>query len=422
MTDPYKRERIYRHAVQVGEAQKRLGAFVSPTDREWVPLEQAYGRYLAEDIPASHPLPHFRRSGMDGFAVRTADLREASADRPVCLKVIEHVPCGFVPGKRLEPGTAARTMTGAMVPEGADAVVRLEAVQEEIRDGEPHIRISRRIPPGDNVSEIGSELPEGALILRRGRRIRSGELAVLAAYGCHRVPVFRAPVVAIFSTGAELLRVEEPLQPGKIRNSNAHMLAGLVRQAGGVPLWLGQIGDDLDAARAKMAEGLDRADLVISTGGVSVGDHDVLTDLFLRWEGETLFNKVAMRPGSPTTAGVLDGKICLALSGNPGACFVGFHLFARPVLLGMQGCGDPYLPEIKAVLQGRNAKADAYTRFVRGRLLYTDDGRVGAEPVGQDKSSVMTSIKDADCLIRIPPGKTETAEGSLVTALHLPEA
>lgn len=393
-TDPkHRQDRFRRHAVQVKEAQKMIEPYIAPLDKEFVCLEQAYGRYLAEDIVAAHPLPHFRRSGMDGFSVRTDDLRDASSEKPVCLKVIENVPCGFVPQKRLEPGTAARTMTGAMVSEGADAVIRLEMTREFVIDGETYISVSRRIQRGDNVSEVGSELHEGELVLTRGRKIRSGEMAVLAEYGYHQVPVFRSPVVAIFSTGAELLRVEEPLQPGKIRNSNAYMLAGLVRNAGGVPLWLGQIGDEVEEARIKMTEAIRTADLVISTGGVSVGDYDILTDLFLQWEGKTLFNKVAMRPGSPTTAGVLGGKICMALSGNPGACFVGFQLFVRPVLLGMQGCSETYLPEIAAIMLENYAKTDAYTRYVRGRTVFSSDGHVHAAPVGQDKSSVMTSIK-----------------------------
>jgi molybdopterin molybdotransferase len=416
----HRQDRFRRHAVQVKEAQKMIEPYLAPLDTEFVCLEQAYGRYLAEDIVAAHPLPHFRRSGMDGFSVRTDDIRDASSEKPVCLKVIENVPCGFVPQKRLEPGTAARTMTGAMVSEGADAVIRLEMTREFEIDGESYLSVTRPIQPGANVSEVGSELHEGAVVVTRGRTIRSGEMAILAEYGYHQVQVFRSPVVAIFSTGAELLRVDEPVQPGKIRNSNAHMLAGLVRQAGGVPRWLGQIGDDVEEARIKMTEAVNTADLVISTGGVSVGDYDVLADLFLQWEGKTLFNKVAMRPGSPTTAGVLDGKICIALSGNPGACFVGFHLFVRPVLLGMQGCGETQLPEFAAILSETYAKTDAYTRYVRGRTVVSDDGHVYVEPVGQDKSSVMSSIKDSDCLICIPPGKGGATKGSVVTALRLP--
>jgi molybdopterin molybdotransferase len=415
----YKEARLKRHAVQVAQAQELIKPYIRTLESERVPLERAYGSYLAVDVAASHPLPHFRRSGMDGFSIRTDDLRGVSPDAPVRLEVIEQVPCGAVPRKRLERGTAARTMTGAMVSEGADAVIRLEMTQEETLGGIPHIIVTKPIRPGANVSEVGSELEEGAVIARQGCKIRSGETALLAVYGCHRVPVYRAPIVAILSTGEELLEVDEPLQPGKIRNSNAPMLAGLVRQAGGVPRWIGKIGDDLDETRQRVHEALASADLVISTGGVSVGDYDAMADFFLQWEGKTLFNKVAMRPGSPTTAGVLGGKLCFALSGNPGACFVGFHLFVRPVLLGMQGSGENHLPEIKAFMPQGYAKTDAYTRYVRGRIVFCGDGRVCVEPAGQDKSSIVTSIKESDCLICIPPGKEETVPGSLVSVLCL---
>lgn len=415
----HKEARLGRHAVHVAQAHELIKPYIRTLESERVPLERAYGRYLAVDVAASHPLPHFRRSGMDGFSIRTEDLGDVSPESPVRLRVIEHVPCGAVPGKRLEPGTAARTMTGAVVSEGADAVIRLEMTREAIIGGIPHIIVAKPIRPGVNVSEVGSELEQGAGIVGRGCKIRSGETALLAVYGFHHVPVCRAPIVAILSTGTELLRVGEPLQPGKIRNSNAPMLAGLIRQAGGIPRWIGTIGDDLDETRQSMEEAMASADLVISTGGVSVGDYDAMADFFLRWEGKTLFNKVAMRPGSPTTAGVLNGKLCFALSGNPGACFVGFHLFVRPVLLGMQGSGENHLPEIKVFMPQGYAKTDAYTRYVRGRIVFSNDGRVCVEPAGQDKSSIITSIKESDCLICIPPGKEETAPGSLVSVLCL---
>ncbi|TNJ67744.1 molybdopterin molybdotransferase MoeA [Paenibacillus hemerocallicola] len=415
----HKEARLTRHAVQVAQAQGLIKPYITPLESKRVPLEQAYGSYLAVNIAASHPLPHFRRSGMDGFSIRTEDLRGASSETPVRLKVIERIPCGAVPRKRLERGTAARTMTGAMVSEGADAVIRMEMTQEAVIGGISHIIVTKPIQPGANVSEVGSELEEGAGIVGQGCKIRSGETALLAIYGFHHVPVYRSPVVAILSTGEELLQVDEPLQPGKIRNSNAPMLAGLVRRAGGIPHWIGKIGDDLDETRQRVQEALASADLVVSTGGVSVGDYDAMADFFLQWEGKTLFNKVAMRPGSPTTAGVLDGKLIFALSGNPGACFVGFHLFVRPVLLGMQGSVEPHLPEIKAFLRQGYAKTDAYTRYVRGRIVFSSDGRVCVEPAGQDKSSIVTSIKDSDCLICIPPGKEETVPGSLVSVLCL---
>lgn len=415
----HQQNRFQRHVVQVTRAQELIKSYIVPTNKELIPLEQSYGKYLAKDVFASEPLPHFRRSGMDGYSIRTEDLRGASTFSPVRLKVIENVPCGFVPQERLKPGTVARTMTGAQVSEGADAVIRLEMTQEMIIAGEPYITVTRSVKPGENVSEIGSELAKGELVLKKGCKIRSGESALLATYGYHQVPVHRSPVVAVLSTGTELMRVDEPLQPGKIRNSNAHMLAGLIKNAGGIPLCIGQIGDNLEEANYKIRDALEMADLIVSTGGVSVGDYDILTDFFQQWRGKTLFNKVAMRPGSPTTVGLLDGTFCFALSGNPGACFVGFQLFVRPVLLGMQGCSNIYLSEIPAVLLDDYPKTDAFTRYVRGQTVFSNDGRVLVQAVGLDKSSVLTSIKDSDCLICIPPTKESLPKGSLVSVLRL---
>lgn len=419
--DPTATEKFRRHAIRVEEAQERVLQRVAPLDIERMPLEDAWARRLAEDVFAPHPLPHFRRSGMDGFSVRSDDLCGASPERPVVLRVIEDVPCGRVPRRRIEPGTAARTMTGAPVSEGADAVVRLEMARELMIDGQPHIAVSKPVAPGENVSEIGSEIASGERLLARGTNIRAGETAILAAFGFARVPVFRRPVVAVVSTGEELTDVDAPLAPGKIRNSNAPMLACLIREAGGVPRVLERIGDDGEAVRRAVEQALAEADLVISTGGVSVGDYDVLADMFLSWRGETLFNKIAMRPGSPTTAGVLDGKLIFALSGNPAACFVGFMLLVRPALLAMQGCADGRLAEFRAILEEDYTKTDAYTRFVRGKLRIGDEGRLFVRPVGPDKSSVLSSLKDADCLIRIPAGKRETVKGSLVDVLRFPE-
>jgi molybdopterin molybdotransferase len=409
---------MHRRAVSVAEAQALIAPHAMSLPPEHVPLAATPGRYLAADVNAPHPFPPFRRAGMDGFAVRSIDVAAAAPAAPVRLRVVADVPCGALPPEQLGPGEAARTMTGAMVAQGADAVIPLEVV-EASADG-LFVDVIGPVAAGLNVTEAGSERALGERLLRQGSRIGPGEIAVLAACGLAEVPVWRAPVVAIVSTGSELLAVDSPFQPGKIRDSNAPLLAALVRQAGGVPLLVGRTGDDLAAVRETMAGAFQVADTVISTGGVSVGDYDVLADLFLEWEGKTLFNKVAMRPGSPTTVGVLHGKLWFGLSGNPASCFVGFHLLVRPALLALQGSVRPYPGEMTAVLADDCPGGGDFTRFVRGRLLCGADGRVLVRPAGPDRSSAVTSLIGVDCLIGVGPGDgTPLRAGRLVPVLRL---
>lgn len=413
-----EQERFRRKAIQVEAAQRSILDRVSPARTEKVGLESAFGRVAVADLEASAPMPHFRRSGMDGYAVAAAALAGASAERPVVLEVVDHIPCGSVPSKPITAETASRIMTGAMVPDGADAVVMLEMTEPDERDGKSLVRIKKEIKPGHNVSPVGQEAAAGDVVVAKGRTIGAGETALLAAFGYGEVDVFSRPRVAIFATGSELLSVREPLQPGKIRNSNTYMLAALVQDAGGIPVMMGTIPDRAELAMDAIGSAMADFDVIITTGGVSVGDYDIMVDFFAQWDGTLLFNKVTMRPGSPTSVGVREGKFVFALSGNPGACFVGFELFVRPALYGMQGKADVLLPTFTAFLGEAFPKVNAYTRYVRGQT-YVQDGKLFVRQAGLDQSSVMVSIKDADCLIVIPPGGQGVEEGELVTAIRL---
>jgi molybdopterin molybdotransferase len=234
------------------------------------------------------------------------------------------------------------------------------------------------------------------------------------------VPVYHRPVVAILSTGSELLDVDQPLAPGKIRDSNTAMLAALVREEGAIPLVIGTVRDDTVAAEEIVERMLAQADAAITTGGVSVGDYDIMVDVFAKWDGTMLFNKVAMRPGSPTTAGVLQDKLLFSLSGNPGACFVGFKLFVRPVLSVLQGAmmDEGGLPKETAVLAEDYPKVNAYPRFLRG-CSRTERGVVNVVPLDNNQSGSMVSIQDADCLIVIPPGGNGLPAGEVVEVVKL---
>lgn len=418
MTDASGAERFRRQAVSPEEAWRRLLPRVSPLGSETAALAEAWGQRLARQVTAEHPLPPFRRSGMDGYAVRAADLPPEGAGKPAFLEVLESIPAGSVPQLPIGPGQASRIMTGAMLPEGADTVVMLEMTETETHDGRTYVRVGKNVPRGRNVSEAGSELPAGAALFAPGRRIGVGETAMLAALGIVRVPVTRRPRVGVLATGSELLAADEPLVSGKIRDSNVYMLSALLREAGAEPVLLGRVADDVDEAESRIRQALSGCDLLLTTGGVSVGDSDVIVDILARWEGRTLFNKVTMRPGSPTTAAVLDGNLWIALSGNPGACFVGFHLFAAPALRAMAGCASPLPFRFQARLAEPFSKVNAYTRYVRGRTELRG-GEVWVRPTGKDESSLMTTIADANCLMVIAPLKEELEEGTLIDVLSL---
>lgn len=409
--------RFQRKLVQVEDAQQAVLHYVRLQETEEVGLAESFGRRLAVTVTANHPVPHFRRSGVDGYALRAADSIGSTPGQHVKLAVTEMIPCGTMPSLPVGKGQAARIMTGAVVPEGADAVIMIE-MTDTLADQE--VCIHKQMAEGDNITPIGQEVVPGEVLLQPGRIIRSGEAAVLATFGFDRVRVFRKPRVAIFSTGSELLEVGLPLEPGKIRNSNSYMLAAQVTETGGEPVIMSVLPDEPAEVERALLEALEDVDLIVTTGGVSVGDKDVLVDVFERWDGQLLFNKIAMRPGSPTSVGFWRGKLLFALSGNPGASFVGFELFVRPYIKGILGCSERTHAETKGYLQDDYAKGSAYPRYVRGTMKLLE-GRVCVEPAGKDKSSIMRSIKDADCLIHIPAGGRGAEREELVRVLLLNE-
>lgn len=416
-----QRDKMSRRALPVTTAQEKVMSLCGKLLSEFVSLADAKGRVLAETVKAPHPYPHFRRSGMDGYAIISSDTAGCTAETPVFLEVVDEVPCGSLPSVALVPGTAARIMTGAKVPDEADAVVMLEMTESSDGESGHYVKLKREIKAGSNITPVGLELAEGDLLLEAGQRISAGEISVLATFGISEVAVIRKPRVGVLATGSELLAVDEPLQDGRIRNSNTYMLASQIADAGAEPIILESIADDLPTARSKVLEAMEEYDLVISTGGVSVGDFDIMADLVLSEEMEMLFNKVMMRPGSVTTAAVRNGKMLFALSGNPGACFVGFELYVRPAIGRMLGIQQPMLQEVEATLAVEYPKINAYTRFVRGRLT-VEGGRLRAYPASLDESSVMITIKDSNVLIVIPPTTEALPAGETVRVLLLPGA
>lgn len=428
--------RFNRRAIKVEQAIQLVVESVKPGLQESIALWQAGGRRLAESLNATTDWPPFARSGMDGYAVRSADTMQASPDCPVTLRVLETVAAGGLAAGAVEAGGATRIMTGGAVPEGADAVVMLEQTADAVLDGLPAVQVKAAAKPGQNIARSGEEFRLGSLLAEPGTQIRPGHVALFGTFGYASVPVFRRPRVAVIATGTELLPVTASLGAGNIRDSNSAMVAAMVEQSGGVPLQLGCMSDDPEAMVTALVEAFEQADLVVTTGGVSVGDYDVmaviirsiregsggLAELQISRSRTTrlLFDKVAMRPGSPTSAAVVDGKLLLALSGNPGACFVGFELFVRPAILRLQGVAvEASMPrKVTAKLESDFDKGSPHERFVRTRL-FTKEGCLHADPLAFNKSSMLASIPDADGLIRIPAGPDGLLKGTIVEVLPL---
>ncbi|WP_251555548.1 gephyrin-like molybdotransferase Glp [Neobacillus muris] len=407
-----------RRPIPIGEAVKKIMDCQVKGKVEYISIEQSYGRFLAADIVATCDVPHFDRAPYDGFAVRSIDTIQASQTNSVEFEVIDHIGAGMVSEKQVKKYQAVRIMTGAMMPSGTDAVVMFELAQPYEKDGKPYFTIKRSLKNGENVSFRGEDAKEGEILVKKGTLINPGIQAVLATFGYSQVPAAKKPVVGLFATGTELLEVEEPLMPGKIRNSNSHMIAAQIERAGGEVRYLGKLPDEFDTCFEAIKNALDDCDLLITTGGVSVGDFDYLPEIYAKLGAEVLFNKVAMRPGSVTTVATINGKILFGLSGNPSACYVGFELFARPIIRTLLFSSKPHLQRESAILEADFPKANPFTRFVRSSL-YIEDGKLKVTPSGLDKSNIIMSLAGANSLTILPGGTRGFTSGTKVDVLML---
>ena len=299
---------------------------------EEVSITESYGRILGEDVVSDHDVPHFDRSPYDGFAIRAEDTKEANQENAIEFEVIGEIGAGSVFLDTVGSFQAVRIMTGAAIPADCNAVVMLELTEGFEKNGKTYMKLKRPFHSGDNVSFKGEDIKQNQVLVQKGVAINPGVAALLATFGYSTVKVVKQPVVGIVTTGSELLEVHESLQPGKIRNSNSYMIAAQIMKAGGKVRYYGQLADELDACFTAVQAAMDEVDILITTGGVSVGDYDYLPAIYERLQANVLFNKIAMRPGSVTTVAEVDGKLLFGLSGNPSACYVGFELFVHPVI------------------------------------------------------------------------------------------
>ncbi|MBX6341194.1 MAG: molybdopterin molybdotransferase MoeA, partial [Thermomicrobiaceae bacterium] len=385
--------------VSVDEARARVLASVAPLPPVEVPLIDALGLVLAEDVVADADIPPFTNSAMDGYAVRADDVAAASPARPVSLEVIAHLPAGAFPEVEVGPGQAVRIMTGAVLPPGADAVVRFEETDEQdaprgAARARARVEVRRAVGRWENVRQAGEDVQAGATVLPHGTTLRSGEIGVLASLNRSRVRVHRRPRVGILSTGDEVVDLGPPLGPGQIRNSNSYTLAALVREVGGEPVLMGVARDEVDDIRAKLlaARGID---LLVTSGGVSLGDFDVVKDV-LQAEGEIDLWQVRIKPGKPMAFGRIGETPLLGLPGNPVAAVVAFLQFARPAIRAMLGHREVLVPTVRARLLCAHENRGRRRHFVRGILERVGDEYV-VRPSGSQGSGVLTSFVRANC-------------------------
>ncbi|WP_299028358.1 gephyrin-like molybdotransferase Glp [uncultured Thermanaerothrix sp.] len=402
--------------LSVEEVIERILDQLKPLPPETIPLDQALGRVLARPIVAPLDLPPFANSSVDGFAVRAADVSTASPEHPVELTVIADIPAGVFPHIPLSAGCAAQIMTGAPLPDGADAVVPVEhtnlSFQKVAHQPPSIVRIFTPVRPGDNIRPKGQDLTQGQLVFAAGHRLRPQDLGLLAALGMSKVEVHGRPRIALFSSGDELLPPGSPLTPGKIYDSNRLMLRVLIEQTGGEAVDLGIVADTLDAVHIVLNTAVEkRANLLLSSGGVSVGTYDHVRGLMER-EGEVHLWRVNIRPGKPLLFGKYRGVPVLSLPGNPVSAFVGFLVFVRPAIYRMAGLPSAPVPVLKATLEhavesdGRKSYLRAIVRHERGERLVRLAGHQG--------SGNLYGLVQANAILIVPAGVKSIAAGSEV--------
>jgi molybdopterin molybdotransferase len=414
--------------VSLDDARRRILEDVLPLRAETVPLAEALGRVLAADSVALLTLPPWDNSAMDGFAVRSQDVVTATPGAPVPLTVIGEVAAGHEPGAHVGPGTAVRILTGAMLPPGADAVVPVEDTDAALGVSALPDSVSVRAAAaaGAHVRRSGSDIRQGETLLPAGTRVNPAAVAALAATGHANVTVHRRPRVAIIASGDELRPLGEPLGPASIPDSNSESIAAQVIAAGAEPVRLGIAIDDMDALRERLMEGVLAADVVVVTGGVSVGAHDRVKEVFAEIGSLDLW-RVAIQPGKPLAYGSAvrpDGGYCIlfGLPGNPVSSFVTFELFVRPVLRRLRGePGTQGRLTVRAVLEEGVTKSVARRAFIRVRLGEEPDavGRYRASLAGGQGSHVLSALAAANGLAIIPEGVAGLPAGAEVEVIRL---
>lgn len=416
--------------LSVEEALEKVLERIEVMGTEQRPILECLGQVLAEDIYSDINVPPLDNSAYDGYAVRAEDIAGADKGSPRVLRVIDTVLAGQMPGKEVTPGTAVRIMTGAPIPRGADCAVRFEDTDEVLRKAAgsgqtpSEIGILREVKSGSNIRSAGESVAKGSLALAKGAVIRPAEIGVLASIGREKATVIRRPVVAILATGNEVVDIGQPLPEGRIYNSNSYSVAAQVLRYGCIPKLLGIVPDDEKSVVAVLRSL--EADVLITIGGVSMGDYDLIRDVVAK-QGEAIFWKVRMKPGKPLTFGMVKGKgpdgvakniPHLGLAGNPVSCMVNFEVFGRPALLKMMGRKNLVKPTVEATMLDHIKNKDGRRIFARV-IVEKRDGEYYACLTGHQGSGILTSMSRANGLAIVPETTTIVNEGEKLRVMML---
>jgi molybdopterin molybdotransferase len=394
-----------------------------PDDTEWLGLSEVVDRVLAEPVKSHLDFPHWDNSAMDGYAVRYADVQQAGKDSPVMLSLVGEIPAGQAPDMVVGKGQAARIFTGAMVPTGADTIV----MQEVAERFEHQVKVLEAPQMGQFVRHRGSFYRAGDCLLAAGSRLQGPAIAVLAAAQCARVRVYQRPRVAILSTGDELVTTDAPLQPGQIVDSNQFALAALVQQTGGIPACLGIVPDQPEALTTSIRTALAQADIILSSGGVSVGDYDYVDQILIDLGATLHIRSVAVKPGKPLTVasfaprpGQLEGgsPLYFGLPGNPVSALVSFWRFVAPALRKRSGLSEGWYPRFIPAVTRHPLKAGGKREtYLWGRLRVAEQG-LEFEPAGGSHSSGnLVNLSGTNALAVVPLGTTQVAAGATITVM-----
>lgn len=383
--------------ISVTEALDIILAETKALGCESVDIFSALGRVVAEDVLAARPNPPWDNSAMDGYAVRTADVKNATKEGPARLRVIYDLPAGAVPQKDIGEGEAVRIMTGAPVPGGADSVVMVEKTDKA---GDEEVLVFSPTREWENIRKAGEDFGPGAVVIEKGSTVRAAEIGMLATIGVPHISVFHRPRVGIISTGDELVDINQAPPPGKIPDSNGYILSALVAETGAEALQYGIARDNKESLKQKLGAAV-KADIIISSGGVSVGDYDFVKDVLEEMGSTMRFWKVAMKPGKPLAFGVIGGKPAFGLPGNPISSMVAFEQFVRPVLFKLAGRKNIFRTIFRARLDGDVKIKPGRMNFIRGLLDASGEEFTVKAFTGQGSAMLSTMVK-ANCYIIVP--------------------
>ncbi|MEE8060830.1 MAG: gephyrin-like molybdotransferase Glp [Gemmatimonadales bacterium] len=405
--------------LSAAEAARHILDSVAPQPQLRVFLDDALNAVLAEDVASPLDIPPHTNSAMDGYAARSEDIRGASVDQPVRLEVIEKLPAGTFATKPVGEGKCARIFTGAALPEGADTVVR----QEDTDEGDPVVEVRDDRDAGRNIRRAGEDIRKGTTVLTAGTALTAAHLGVLASMAHAHPLVFRAPRVGIMGGGDEIVDVDQPeeiLSGRKIASSNSHTLRALVLEAGGEPVDLGLAADTPESLREHLGRATD-CDLVVTSAGISVGEHDYVRQVLEELGGAIDFWRLRMRPGAPVGFGLLEATPWVGLPGNPVSAMVTFELFVRPAIRKMMGHRLPFRKGVIVRLEEPVKTSSGLQHFLRGIVTPTSEG-LEARLTGPQGSGILTSMIHANALLIVPEGRNETPAGTQITALLFDDA